>query len=82
MEDAAAAYERAAEHYELIKSNHEAARAWVEAAKCRKGVAPGTAVDAYGKVNTTTNQLMYLIVLTNHVSYSRFDYSCIVVSLE
>ena len=50
MADAADAYERAAELYEQSKSNHEAVRAYVEAAKCRKAVSPETAIDSYGKV--------------------------------
>lgn len=50
MEEAAGCYERAAEQYEICKSAHESARAYVEAAKCRKAVAPSSAVDAFGKV--------------------------------
>lgn len=50
MEEAAGCYERAAEQYEITKSAHESARAYVEAAKCRKAVAPASAVDAFGKV--------------------------------
>lgn len=51
MEDAADAYERAGELYEQSKSNHETARAYVEAAKCRKTISPVSAIDAYGKVS-------------------------------
>lgn len=54
MEEAAGCYERAAEQYEITKSAHESARAYVEAAKCRKEVSPATAVDAFGKVPTFT----------------------------
>lgn len=51
MEEAADAYERAGQLYEQSKSNHETARAYVEAAKCRKTVSPVSAIDAYGKVS-------------------------------
>lgn len=50
MEEAANCYERAAEQFEITKSAHESARAYVEAAKCRKTNAPKTAVDAFEKV--------------------------------
>eukprot|EP00903_Cladosiphon_okamuranus_P005768 g5718.t1 len=56
MEEAANCYERAAEQYEICKSAHESARAYVEAAKCRKSVAPASAVDAFGKAIAIYNE--------------------------
>lgn len=50
METAAETFMRAAEQFEIVKSAHEAARAYVEAAKCRKEVDPGSAIDPYSKV--------------------------------
>ena len=50
MEEAAGCYERAAQQYEICKSGHESAKAYVDAAKCRKAVSPPSAVEAFGKV--------------------------------
>ncbi len=53
MEEAAACYERAAGQFEIAKSAHESARAYVEAAKCRKnGTDPSSSVDAFRKVDS------------------------------
>lgn len=63
MEEAAGCYERAAEQYEICRSAHESARAYVEAAKCRKSVAPSSAVDAFGKVQYFMRLLKRVVML-------------------
>lgn len=50
MEQAADCFERAAEQYVITKSAHESAKCYVEAAKCRKGAKPDSAVDSFRKV--------------------------------
>lgn len=53
-DDAAEAYERAAEQFELAKSNHEASTAHVDAAKCRKsGDKSDLAVESFMKVRSS-----------------------------
>ncbi|CAM9702241.1 unnamed protein product [Ectocarpus fasciculatus] len=57
MEEAGACYERAGEQYEITKSApYESAKAYVEAAKCRKSVEPRTAVESFGKAIAIYNE--------------------------